>query len=220
MDGNGRWAQSQLLPRSMGHVMGASIVRGLVEHCVQLGIKYLTLFAFSTENWNRPHDEVSTIMELFLKYLEKELMNFTKSGVRLKIIGDISNFDKVLQERITNAVHSTSKNNKIVLTLAVNYGGRWDIIESFCRWHEHNPSSDVKTFSQEHLQKYLSTSDIPDPDLLIRTGGEQRISNFLLWQIAYTEIYFSKVLWPEFDNNHIDLAIAWYKSRHRRFGNV
>ena len=220
MDGNGRWAQSRHMPRGIGHAKGASIVRGLVEHCAQLGIKYLTLFAFSTENWNRPHDEVSTIMELFIKYLEKELTNLTERGVRLKVIGDISSFDKELQERITNAVRSTSQNTKIVLTLATNYGGRWDVVNAFLKWSEDNPSSKLATLSQEQLQKYLSTSDIPDPDLLIRTGGEQRISNFLLWQIAYTELYFTQVLWPEFDNNQIDLAIAWYKSRERRFGNV
>ena len=220
MDGNGRWAENRNMPRSMGHAKGASIVSGLVKHCSQIGIKYLTLFAFSTENWNRPHDEVSTIMELFIKYLEKELKNLKERGVRLKVIGDISSFNKELQERITNAVRSTSQNTKIVLTLATNYGGRWDVVNAFLKWSEDNPSSKLATLSQEQLQKYLSTSDIPDPDLLIRTGGEQRISNFLLWQIAYTELYFTQVLWPEFDNNQIDLAIAWYKSRERRFGNV
>jgi undecaprenyl diphosphate synthase len=220
MDGNGRWAENRNMPRSMGHAKGASIVSGLVKHCSQIGIKYLTLFEFSTENWNRPHDEVSTIMELFIKYLEKELKNLKERGVRLKVIGDISSFNKELQERITNAVRSTSQNTKIVLTLATNYGGRWDVVNAFLKWSEDNPSSKLATLSQEQLQKYLSTSDIPDPDLLIRTGGEQRISNFLLWQIAYTELYFTQVLWPEFDNNQIDLAIAWYKSRERRFGNV
>jgi undecaprenyl diphosphate synthase len=220
MDGNGRWAQNRHMPRSMGHAKGASIVRGLVEHSSKLGIQYLTLFAFSTENWNRPKDEVSTIMELFIKYLEKELKNLSQSGVRFKVIGDISLFDKLLQEKIIYAVNSTSQNTKIVLTLAANYGGRWDIVNAFQRWLQDNPSSDVSSLSEQQLQRYLSTFDLPDPDLLIRTGGEQRISNFLLWQIAYSELYFTEVLWPEFDNNQLEIAISWYKSRQRRFGKV
>jgi len=220
MDGNGRWAQNRHMLRSMGHAKGASIVRGLVEYCSQLGIQYLTLFAFSTENWKRPKDEVSTIMELFIKYLEKELKNLSQSGVRFKVIGDISLFDKLLQEKIIHAVNSTSQNTKIVLTLAANYGGRWDIVNAFQRWLQDNPSSDVSSLSEQQLQRYLSTFDLPDPDLLIRTGGEQRISNFLLWQIAYSELYFTEVLWPEFDNNQLEIAISWYKSRQRRFGKV
>jgi undecaprenyl diphosphate synthase len=220
MDGNGRWAQNRHMLRSMGHAKGASIVRGLVEYCSQLGIQYLTLFAFSTENWKRPKDEVSTIMELFIKYLEKELKNLSHSGVRFKVIGDISLFDKLLQEKIIHAVNSTSQNTKIVLTLAANYGGRWDVVNAFQRWLQDNPSSDVSSFSEQQLQRYLSTFDLPDPDLLIRTGGEQRISNFLLWQIAYSELYFTEVLWPEFDNNQLEIAISWYKSRQRRFGKV
>ena len=220
MDGNGRWAQNRHMPRSMGHARGASIVRGLVEHCSHLGIKYLTLFAFSTENWRRPRDEVSTIMELFIKYLEKELNNLSQSGVRFKLIGDISLFDKLLQEKIIHAVNSTSHNTKIVLTLAANYGGRWDVVNAFQSWVRDNPSLDFSLLSQETLQKYLSTSDIPDPDLLIRTGGEQRISNFLLWQIAYSELYFTEVLWPEFDKKQLEIAISWFKSRQRRFGSV
>ena len=218
MDGNGRWAQNHHMPRSMGHAKGASIVRGLVEHCTKLGIQYLTLFAFSTENWNRPKDEVSTIMELFIKYLEKELKNLSKSGVRLKVIGDISSFDKVLQERIIYAVSSTSQNTKIVLTIAANYGGRWDVICAFQNLLKNNPSLDAGLLSQEQVQKYLSTYEIPDPDLLIRTGGEQRISNFLLWQIAYSELYFTEILWPEFNNEQLDIAISWFKLRKRRFG--
>jgi len=220
MDGNGRWAQNRHMPRSMGHAKGSSIVRGLVEHCSHLGIKYLTLFAFSTENWSRPRDEVSTIMELFIKYLEKELKNLANSGVCFKVIGDISLFDKELQEKINDAVELTSRNKKIVLTLAANYGGRWDIVKALQSWLKENPSSDVSLLSQETLQKYLSTSDIPDPDLLIRTGGEQRISNFLLWQIAYSELYFTEVLWPEFDKEQLEIAISWFKSRQRRFGSV
>jgi len=218
MDGNGRWAQNHHMLRSMGHAKGASIVRGLVEHCTKLGIQYLTLFAFSTENWNRPRDEVSTIMELFIKYLEKELKNLSKSGVRFKVIGDISSFDKVLQERIIYAVSSTSQNTKIVLTIAANYGGRWDVINAFQRWLQNNSSSDASLLSQEQIQKYLSTYELPDPDLLIRTGGEQRISNFLLWQIAYSELYFTDTLWPDFNNEQLDIAISWFKLRKRRFG--
>lgn len=220
MDGNGRWAQSRHMPRSMGHVRGASIVRGLVEHCAQLGIQYLTLFAFSTENWNRPKDEVSTIMELFFKYIDKELNSLAQSGVRFKLIGDISLFDKVLQERIIYAVNSTSQNRKIVLTIAANYGGRWDIVKAFQGWLQDNPSCNASLLSEEQLHKYLSTYDIPDPDLVIRTGGEKRISNFLLWQVAYSELYFTEVLWPEFNNEQLELAISWYKLRQRRFGSL
>jgi undecaprenyl diphosphate synthase len=220
MDGNGRWSQNRHMPRSLGHAKGSSIVRGLVEHCSHLGIKYLTLFAFSTENWSRPKDEVSTIMELFIKYLEKELKNLSQSGVRFKVIGDISLFDKLLQEKIIYAVNSTSQNTKIVLSLAANYGGRWDVVNAFQSWLQDNPSSDVSSLSEQQLQRHLSTFDLPDPDLLIRTGGEQRISNFLLWQIAYSELYFTEVLWPEFDNKQLEIAISWYKSRQRRFGKV
>jgi len=204
----------------MGHAMGASIVHGLVEHCALLGVKYLTLFAFSTENWNRPKKEVATIMELFIKYLEKELDGLARRGICFKVIGDISLFDEALQEKILEAVNSTSRNTKIVLTLAVNYWGQWDIIQAFQNWVRDNSSTDVSLFSQDQFEKYLSNSDLPDPDLFIRTGGEQRISNFLLWQLAYSELYFTKVLWPEFDNEQLELAISWYKSRQRRFGSL
>jgi undecaprenyl diphosphate synthase len=220
MDGNGRWAQNRHLPRSIGHATGASVVSGLVEHCCLLGIKYLTLFAFSTENWSRPKDEISNIMELFIIYLEKELINLARNDVCFKIIGDISLFDKKLQEKINHAVKLTSQNKKIILTIAVNYGGRWDIIKAFNEWVKDNSLLDISLLSEEILQKYLSTSYIPDPDLLIRTGGEQRISNFLLWQIAYSELYFSEVLWPDFDNAQLDIAITWFKSRQRRFGSI
>ena len=220
MDGNGRWAQKRHMPRTVGHAKGASGVRSLVEFCVQKSIRYLTLFAFSTENWNRPEEEVSTLMGLFLQYLDKELKNLAKDGVRLKVIGDVTGFPQDLQGRIAEAVHNTAHNSGIVLTVAANYGGQWDIVQAIQQWQTAHPSADARDITQEQLAQYLSTSDLPDPDLLIRTGGEQRISNFLLWQAAYSELYFTETLWPDFDAAQLELAMGWYRSRQRRFGRV
>ena len=220
MDGNGRWAQKRHMPRSVGHAKGAAGVRELVEFCAQKGVKYLTLFAFSTENWSRPEEEVSTLMGIFLQYLEKELKNLSQAGVRLQVIGDVTNFALELQDRIAESVKATAGNDCIVLTVAANYGGRWDIVHAVQRWQTEHPRADARGITQEQLARNLSTAHLPDPDLLIRTGGEQRISNFLLWQAAYAELYFTEVLWPEFDTAQMELALVCYQTRQRRFGQV
>jgi undecaprenyl diphosphate synthase len=195
-------------------------VRDLVEFCAHKGVKYLTLFAFSTENWNRPEEEVSTLMGLFVQYLEKELKNLAQAGVRLQVIGDVTGFAQELQNRIAEAVRATAGNDSIILTVAANYGGQWDIVQAVQRWQAERPQANASDITQAQLSEYLSTAHMPDPDLLIRTGGEQRISNFLIWQAAYAELYFTDVLWPEFDANQMGLALQWYQTRQRRFGRV
>ncbi len=220
MDGNGRWAQKRHMPRTVGHAKGAAGVRELVEFCAKKGVKYLTLFAFSTENWSRPEEEVSTLMGLFLQYLEKELKNLSQAGVRLQVIGDVTGFAQDLQDRIVEAVKATAANDGIVLTVAANYGGQWDIVQAVQRWQAAHPQADAQSLTQEQLVQYLSTAHMPDPDLLIRTGGEQRISNFLLWQVAYAELYFTDVLWPEFDTEKFASALDWVQTRQRRSGRV
>ena len=220
MDGNGRWAQKRHMPRTAGHAKGAAGVRDLVEFCAKRGVKYLTLFAFSTENWSRPEEEVSTLMGLFLRYLEKELKNLSQADVRLQVIGDVTGFAQELQQRIAEAVKATEGNDGIVLTVAANYGGQWEIVQAVQQWLAEHLQADSQGITKERLAKYLSTAHMPDPDLLIRTGGEQRISNFLLWQAAYTELYFVDVLWPEFDTAQLELALDWYQTRQRRFGHV
>jgi undecaprenyl diphosphate synthase len=220
MDGNGRWAQKRHMPRTVGHAKGAAGVRDLVEFCANKGVKYLTLFAFSTENWSRPEEEVATLMGLFVQYLEKELKNLAQAGVRIKVIGNVTAFAQELQGRIAKAVKTTAINDGIVLTVAANYGGRWDIVQAVQRWQADHPQANARDITQEQLAEYLSTALMPDTDLLIRTGGEQRISNFLLWQLAYSELYFTDVLWPEFDAEQLTLALDWYQTRQRRFGRV
>ena len=220
MDGNGRWAQKRHMPRTVGHAKGAAGVRSLVEFCAKQGIPYLTLFAFSTENWKRPEDEVSTLMGLFVQYLEKEMGSLAAAGVRLKVIGDISVFPAELQARIQSTEEATAHNHAITLTVAANYGGQWDIVQAVKKWQQANPYQHVSQLSQDSMAQHLSTAGMPDVDLLIRTGGEQRISNFLLWQSAYAELYFSDALWPEFNDAEISKALQWYKTRERRFGKV
>ena len=218
MDGNGRWAQKRHLPRAAGHAKGAAGVKALVEHCVKLGIKCLTLFAFSTENWKRPADEVSILMGLFVQYLEKEMGALAAAGVRLKVIGYVAGFPVGLQTRIRAAEVATQNNQAITLVVAANYGGQWDVVQAVKNWQAAMPNSDVADLTQEQLAQHLSTAGMPSVDLLIRTGGEQRISNFLLWQAAYSELYFTEILWPEFDAFELNKALHWYASRERRFG--
>lgn len=220
MDGNGRWAQKRFLPRSVGHAKGASLVRDLVKSCVDKGVRHLTLFAFSTENWKRPKEEVSMLMGLFLQYLKKEINDMKKEGVRLNVIGDISSFSADLQDHIRLAMSSTASNTAITLNVAANYGGRWDIIQAVQAWQAANPTQTVAELTEEGLGEFLSTSKLPEPDLLIRTGGESRISNFMLWQLAYTEFYLSDVLWPDFDLAEFGKALDWFAMRERRFGAV
>ncbi len=220
MDGNGRWAQKRFMPRTVGHATGAARVKAMVKRCADHGIQYLTIFAFSTENWGRPEDEVSTLMGLFIKYLDKEIAEMSEQGVRLKVLGDISRFPAELQERIRQVEQKTANNQVITLNVAANYGGRWDILQAIQRWQEAHPSQSLGAITPEEVSNYLTTSGMPEPDLLIRTGGESRISNFLLWQCAYTELYFTDILWPDFTELHLNEALQWFASRQRRFGKV
>lgn len=217
MDGNGRWAKQRFMPRIMGHQRGVESLRASVRACRDLGVEYLTVFAFSSENWRRPVDEVSFLMSLFLKMLEREVASLHKNNIRLKIIGDRSRFDEKLQKTMTDAEALTRGNTGLTLTIAANYGGRWDVMHAVQSLLLDHPEL-ATTFTEEHLQPYLSMSDAPEPDLFIRTGGEMRISNFMLWQLAYTELYFTDTLWPAFDRQALEKAIASYQHRERRFG--
>lgn len=220
MDGNGRWAKKRGLPRTFGHNSGARQVRDLIERCADLGIGHVTLFAFSSENWKRPADEVSSLMSLFELYLEKEARDMNLNGVRLKVIGDVARFDARLQKLIADVQKQTAANTRITLTVAANYGGRWDMLEAVRRWQAAHPQRPVSELSEADIAPYLSMAGAPDPDLLIRTGGESRVSNFLLWQLAYAELYFTDVLWPDFSVQELDKALAWYADKDRRFGAV
>jgi len=217
MDGNGRWAKKRFLPRVAGHVKGVELVREMVRACLERGIQHLTLFAFSSENWRRPQDEVSLLMQLFVKALEQEVEKLDRNGVRLRIIGDLSPFDSRLQKLILEAQESTAGNSRLELTIAANYGGRWDIMQAVNRMLAAQPEKH-SGWTEADLEPWLSMNYAPEPDLFIRTGGEERISNFLLWQLAYTELYFTPTLWPDFDTAEFDKAIASYQQRERRFG--
>ncbi len=217
MDGNGRWAKKRFLPRVAGHQRGLETVRSTVKSCVDLGVEHLTLFAFSSENWRRPADEVSFLMQLFLRALEQEVAKLHKNNIRLRIIGDRARFDAKLIDLIGEAEQQTSANTALTLTIAANYGGRWDIMQAFRRMLESAPEL-AHTFGEDDLAAHLSMPDTPEPDLFIRTGGEKRISNFLLWQLAYTELYFTDTLWPDFNAAALKRAIQSYQQRERRFG--
>jgi len=215
MDGNGRWAQRRRLPRIAGHRRGAEAVRATVRACAERGIQYLTLFAFSSENWRRPAEEVALLMKLFKSALQNEVDKLHANGVRLRVVGDTSRFDPKLRKLIERGEELTARNTSLTLTIAANYGGRWDMLQAMNRLIKDNPSAEIE---ESLLARYLAMSYAPEPDLFIRTGGEQRISNFLLWQLAYTELYFTDSLWPDFDGAALDRAIASYRSRERRFG--
>ena len=217
MDGNGRWAKKRFLPRVAGHVKGVELVREMVRACLERGVHYLTLFAFSSENWRRPQEEVSLLMQLFVKALEQEVEKLDRNGVRLRIIGDLSRFEPHLQELIRKGEEKTAGNTKLDLTIAANYGGRWDIMQAMNRMLAAFPDR-REGWQEADLEPYLSMSFAPEPDLFIRTGGEERISNFLLWQLAYTELYFTPTLWPEFGTAEFDKAITSFQKRERRFG--
>jgi undecaprenyl diphosphate synthase len=220
MDGNGRWAKKRFLPRTAGHRAGVGAVRKTVEHCLAKGIEALTLFAFSSENWRRPPQEVSLLMELFIATLERETQKLHENGVRLRVIGDRSAFAPVLQERIAASEELTRHNSRINLSIAANYGGRWDMLQAVRRLAEAVERGELRAadIDRQCFESRLALTDLPEPDLFIRTGGEQRISNFLLWQLAYTELYFTPVLWPDFDEKALDQALEDYASRQRRFG--
>jgi undecaprenyl diphosphate synthase len=217
MDGNGRWAKQRFMPRVAGHQRGVEALREVVKACRDLGVEYLTVFAFSSENWRRPADEVSFLMTLFLKMLEREVARLNENDIRLQIIGDRSRFDDKLLQAMQAAEQLTASNSALTLTIAANYGGRWDVMQAVKAMLREHPRL-ARTFGEQDLQPYLSMSDAPEPDLFIRTGGEQRISNFMLWQLAYTELYFTDTLWPAFGRAELDQAIAWYRKRERRFG--
>jgi len=217
MDGNGRWAKQRFMPRVMGHQRGVETVREMVRACRELGVEYLTLFAFSSENWRRPAAEVSFLMQLFLKMLEREVGKLHENNICLKVIGDRSRFDAPLVRHIEEAERLTAANSGLTLTIAANYGGRWDIMQAMHALSQAHPDR-AAAFDEEELQPYLSMYYAPEPDLFIRTGGEQRISNFLLWQLAYTELYFTDILWPAFDRAALEAAIKSYQKRERRFG--
>lgn len=217
MDGNGRWARKRFLPRVAGHKRGVETVRDVVKHCVKLDVKFLTLFAFSSENWRRPADEVSFLMGLFMEALDREVSKLHQNNIKLVMIGDRSHFDDKLIAKIEASEQLTVNNTGLVLTIAANYGGRWDILQAMNKMSAANPGL-VGNFDEEHLQPYLAMHYAPEPDLFIRTGGEMRMSNFLLWQLAYSELYFTDTLWPDFDETAFNLAIDSYRQRERRFG--
>ena len=215
MDGNGRWAKRQHLPRIAGHRRGVEAVRATVRACAERGVGFLTLFAFSSENWRRPAEEVALLMQLFQMALTNEVEKLHRNGVRLKVVGDTRRFDANIRRAIEQSERLTAGNRGLTLTIAANYGGRWDVLQALNAYVKANPGAAV---DEAALAPYLAMNYAPEPDLFVRTGGEQRISNFLLWQLAYTELYFTETLWPDFDAAALDLAIASYRSRERRFG--
>ncbi len=217
MDGNGRWAKKRFLPRVAGHRRGVETVRDSVKYCLARGIKYLTLFAFSSENWRRPEEEVTLLMQLFVRALQQEVSKLDKNGVRLRVVGDLSRFDPELRSLISASEEKTRENDKLILTIAANYGGRWDIMQAVNRMAAERGEKHAD-WTEDDLAPFLSMSYAPEPDLFIRTGGEERVSNFLLWQLAYSEFYFTDTLWPEFDSAAFDAAIVSFQTRERRFG--
>ncbi len=220
MDGNGRWAKARGKPRVFGHKNGVSAVRKTISSSAKLGIKAVTLFAFSSENWRRPEDEVGILMELFISVLSTEVKKLHKNNLRLRIIGDTSRFSRRLQEKIAHAEEMTASNTGMVINIAANYGGKWDITQAAKRVAEDVKRGQIapEDIEESTIAQYLTMSDLPEVDLLIRTSGECRISNFMLWQMAYAEIYFTPIFWPEFDEASLIEAVTWYVNRERRFG--
>ena len=220
MDGNGRWAKQRMLPRVAGHRRGVEAVRAIILACIERDIEFLTLFAFSSENWRRPAEEVSILMDLFLHALEQEVAKLHANGIRFKVVGDTSMFDSRIRDLIAAGEAQTAAHRRLTLTVAANYGGRWDIAQAVRRCIAAHPEirDDEVLLAPEALEPHLAMAYAPEPDLFIRTGGEQRISNFLLWQLAYTELYFTDMLWPDFDAAALTAAIEWYAQRERRFG--
>ena len=220
MDGNGRWAKSRHQPRFMGHRAGVKSVEKIIKHCVKCEVEVLSLFAFSSENWRRPTKEVSLLMELFAVALKQQTKRIHKNNTRLRVIGDISKFSKSLQKQIEEAQTITENNTGLTINVAANYGGRWDITRSVKQLAERVMEGSLKLedITEQQITQGLMTADLPEPDLFIRTGGEQRVSNFMLWQMAYTEFYFTDTLWPDFDEQVLDTAIASFNQRERRFG--
>ena len=213
MDGNGRWAKKRFMPRLAGHREGLEALKRCVRACAQRGVKILTVFAFSSENWNRPADEVSGLMDLLLKAVTKEVPELHAQGIQLHFVGERSALSASMRHALSEAEHTTRDNQQLILNVCVNYGGRWDMVQAAAKLARQG-----QEITEESLQQALALSHVPDPDLLIRTGGEQRISNFLLWQTAYSELYFCDTLWPEFDEQSLDAALLDFQRRERRFG--
>jgi len=220
MDGNGRWAEQRGLPRIVGHQRGVEVVKSVVEECRTLGIDYLTLYAFSSENWGRPADEVNALMELLCRYLEGELQSMLGGRIRLRVIGEISRLPQQARRILERTIERTAANDGMTLTLALSYGSRDEIVRTVRSLVAEAKAGRLgpETVDDELLSAHLDTAGIPDPDLLIRTSGEMRISNFLLWQMAYAELYFTDVLWPDFDSDQLQQALEEYAGRQRRFG--
>ena len=216
MDGNGRWAKEKGKERLFGHAEGIESVRACTEYAVERGIKYLSLFAFSTENWNRPIEEVEGLMRMMIKAISNETPTFVKNGIRFRVIGDFSALSQELQQEIEDCQKLTEKYDNLTLIVFLSYSGKWDILQAARKAAQAGKSN----ISEEDFESYLSTAGIPDPDLIIRTSGEQRISNYMLWQAAYSELYFTKTLWPDFRKNEFRLALEEYASRSRRFGKI
>ena len=215
MDGNGRWAKKRFLPRVAGHKRGVDALRDLTRECAELGVEFLTVFAFSSENWRRPAEEVNVLRQLFMFALEHEAKMMHQNNVRLRVIGHLEPFGPHIMELVERAEGLTAGNTGLTLTIAANYGGRWDLLQAVNRAREAHPGEEL---TDALLEAHLALRYAPEPDLFIRTGGEQRISNFLLWQLAYTELYFTTVLWPDFDARALRDALEWYGQRERRFG--
>jgi len=222
MDGNGRWADLRGKPRFAGHRAGVKAARLIVEACAQAGVQVLTLFAFSSENWNRPPDEVNALMRLFVEVLQREVGALHKNGIRLKFVGDRESLPTILQKRMEDAEARTAGNTRMELVLAIGFGGRWDIVEAARRIAGKARAGDIEIsdIDESVVARHLSLSGLPEPDLLVRTGGERRVSNFLLWDFAYTEIWFTETLWPDFDATDLQAALAFFAERERRFGRV
>lgn len=217
MDGNGRWAQQRYKPRAFGHKAGVNALRATIESCSSLGVEVLTVFAFSSENWSRPTKEVEVLMSLFMLTLKSQAKRLHKNNIRLKVIGDRARFSPSLQSKILEVESLTEGNSGLTLVVAANYGGQWDIQQAAQLMLQHSIDNHIPLIELK-IEDYFSTAGLPEPDLFIRTGGEERISNFLLWQIAYSELYFTDTLWPDFDQDGLELAIKCFSSRNRRFG--
>jgi undecaprenyl diphosphate synthase len=221
MDGNGRWATARHLPRAAGHSRGVDAVRSTIESCARRGVEYLTLFAFSSENWRRPADEVSLLMRLFVSSLQREVGRLVETGVRMRVVGQVDSLEPELRRLILEAEQRTAHNERLNLTVCASYGGRWDIVQAAARlMNRAVREGKAVEIDEQRFAAELALQFGPDPDLLIRTGGESRISNFLLWQLAYTELYFTDVLWPDFDAGELEIAFSWFARRERRFGRV
>jgi len=218
MDGNGRWARQRFMPRGLGHKAGVDALVNVVQATADRGIPYLTVFAFSSENWKRPEEEVSGLMSLLLVALSKHIARLKADGVRIRVIGDLASVNERIRQALEEAQSSTADNRRLTLTVAFNYGGRWDVLQACRRAMEHGLRPEQ--LDEATLSSLMATSEVPDPDLFIRTGGEVRLSNFLLWQSAYAELFFTDCLWPDFDGRELDRALAEYARRERRFGDV